>query len=106
MAQYQQDNHTLALAAREVLLGHLNLEPAAPASMIGSMVTFVLSSNEQFKTVDHEKLHTQLFEHHKIEAPVFQGPNTATHCIRISAQAYNCIEQYQHLADALREELK
>ncbi|PHR93997.1 MAG: penicillin epimerase [Blastopirellula sp.] len=105
-SEHQEENHALALAARELLLDQLNLEPAAPASMIGSMVTFALSSNSKLKPVDNESLQARLFDHHQIEVPIFQGPDTATHCFRISAQAYNCIEQYEQLGNALREELR
>ena len=50
-------------------------------------------------------LQNDLWERHKIEVPIFFWPDLVTRHVRISAQLYNSIEDYQTLADALLEEL-
>ena len=50
-------------------------------------------------------LQNDLWERHKIEVPIFFWPDLVTRHVRISAQLYNSIEDYQVLADALLEEL-
>jgi isopenicillin-N epimerase len=52
-----------------------------------------------------EPLHMALFEKHRIEVPVFDWPSPPKRLIRVSAQLYNSIGEYERLAEALSLEL-
>ena len=45
----------------------------------------------------------ELWEKYRIEVPTYHWPAGPQTLVRISAQAYNTPEQYERLADALRE---
>ena len=47
------------------------------------------------------RLQRQLFERYAIDLPMFPLPRHPKRGFRISAQAYNEVEQYERLADAL-----
>jgi isopenicillin-N epimerase len=98
-------NRDLALAASEILCDALEIEPPAPAGMIGAMAAFPLPAHFA------EDVDARLFEEHRIEVPVTSWPVAAAlgpderpraRLMRISAQAYNDRSQYERLADALR----
>jgi isopenicillin-N epimerase len=102
---HMQANQALALAARRLLIDALELEPPAPESMIGSLVTLPAlikkSSTATNVATECETLQRTLFEKYRLELPVFPGPGGQCRWLRISCQAYNHIAQYQRLADAL-----
>ena len=52
-----------------------------------------------------DQLQARLFDHHRIELPIFNEPNMNVRCLRVSVQTYNNIEQIERLADALKMEL-
>jgi isopenicillin-N epimerase len=47
-----------------------------------------------------------LAERHKIEVPIFSWPDPALRILRISAQAYNSLDQYRRLAEVVVAELE
>lgn len=51
-------------------------------------------------------LQNNLWEHYKIEVPIFFLFDLNNRCVRICAQLYNTQEDYIKLADALQQELK
>ena len=93
-------NRTLAIAGRQVLLERLNLAEPAPAEMIGSLATIPLPATEQLSVDAITSWQRELFTHYQIEVPLFNRPGSGA-CLRISAQAYNSLDQYQRLADAI-----
>jgi isopenicillin-N epimerase len=46
-----------------------------------------------------------LVRKHRIQVPVWSLPSTRQRLLRLSAQLYNSVEQYEYLAEALAEEL-
>jgi len=48
-------------------------------------------------------LHDRLFERFGIEVPVYPWPAKPRRLLRVSAHAYNDIEQYERLAEAVCE---
>ena len=102
-------NHELAIAGREVVLEKLGLEAPAPAEMIGSMASIVLPDRVGAiadPMVFADALHDILWENHRIEIPVPPWPAAPKRMVRLSAQLYNSIEQYDRLAEAITIELK
>ena len=106
--EVRRRNHELVLAGARVIADALGLaDLPAPASMIGSLVTLPLPGAPTFATThtQGDPLHDRLFDAHRIEVPVFGWPALGGRFVRISAQLYNAIEQYEALARALVVEL-
>jgi len=105
-------NRALALAGRELLCAALGIDPPSPDTMVGSMASIPLPGRPSPDRED--PLGDRLRTRHRIEVPVMDFPVPAARepgrepsarLLRISAQAYNRIEQYGVLAAALLEEL-
>ena len=86
-------NHQLALAARDLLSQRLGIEPPAPDSMIGSMAALPLANARP-------GLAARL-RHQGIVVPIPQWPAPDRFLVRVSAQRYNTIDEYERLADAI-----
>jgi isopenicillin-N epimerase len=101
-------NRALALAARDLLAEALGVQPPAPDEMLGPMAALPLpiEPDEAVRT----ELQQALFDEHKIEVPIIAWPVAAARpaetgpkrlLVRISAQRYNRIEDYELLASVL-----
>jgi len=103
-----QHNHDLALRGRDILCERLGIEQPCPDEMIACISTIRLPGEIPSKEKMHEPdpLHHILSEKYNIQVPVWSWPSPAGRYLRISAQLYNSIEQYEQLADALVNELK
>ena len=103
-----QHNHVLALQGRDILCERLGIEQPCPDEMIACISTIRLPGEIPSKEKMHEPdpLHHILSEKYNIQVPVWSWPSPAGRYLRISAQLYNSIEQYEQLADALVNELK
>ena len=98
-------NHALALAGRQILLDKLDLPQSCPDEMVGSMAVIQLRDAE-FDAVGKSgiaPLQEALWEIFKIEVPVIPWPDANQQLLRISAQFYNTLSQYEYLAKALVE---
>lgn len=95
-------NRALVLEGRGQLLSVLGGAPPAPDSMIGSMVSVLLTGRpaELAARGSGASLARLLADDHGIEVPV--TPFKDTWLLRITAQIYNSPEQYAYLADVLR----
>ena len=95
-------NRALAQRAQEILAEALDIPLPCPTSMLGSMAAFPLPTIELDPT-ELDSFRTRLFEKSKVEIG-FTQPNIApTRCFRVSAQAYNSLEEYEYLAVMLKE---
>ena len=103
-----QHNHDLALQGRDILCERLGIEQPCPDEMIACISTIRLPGEIPSKEKMHEPdpLHHILSEKYNIQVPVWSWPSPAGRYLRISAQLYNSIEQYEQLAEALVNELK
>lgn len=86
-------NRELAVAARDLLSSRLGIEPPAPDSMIGSMAALPLANARAGLA---ERLRRQ-----GIVAAFPQWPSPDELLLRVSAQRYNTIDEYDRLADAI-----
>ena len=102
-------NRALARAARTLIAERLGLEPPCPESMLGSMAALRLpddpSPSKNPGSPFSEPLTSNLRERHRFEVPVMTWPTPSHRLLRVSAAAYNHLEQYERLANALRMEL-
>ncbi|MBL8763599.1 MAG: aminotransferase class V-fold PLP-dependent enzyme [Phycisphaerae bacterium] len=117
-------NNALALRARDLINARLGAEAVAPDAMLGSMACVRLPDRTAAQSKEpskyHDALQDALLNRWRIQVPIipFGGPasgggGTAVlgagaagpRYVRISAQVYNTVEQYEYLADALEAEL-
>ena len=102
----RQNNRDLALRAQSLLSETLKITPPCPAEMIGSLVAVPLPVPPGFSPPDfrrYDPIQSALFERHRIEALVTFLPDPPRRLLRVSAQIYNTLRQFEVLADALRE---
>jgi isopenicillin-N epimerase len=102
-------NRALALAARNILTGALGIESPAPAHMIGSLAAVPLPDarrgDEPRLPANEYALQEALLVKHRVEVPIISWPAPPKRTLRVSAQLYNSLPQYERLAQALIEEL-
>jgi isopenicillin-N epimerase len=97
-------NHDLALRARDILCACLGIDKPAPDEMLGSMAAVPLPDGKPFvPSLYGEPLQDALFFEHAIEVPIHPWPHQPKRVLRISAQLYNTIDDYEKLASALTE---
>ena len=104
LAEHMKANRDLAVAARRQILEALSVPEPCPESMLGSMASIPLPENltpPPSAAARYDPLQTDLWERERIEVPVVPWPSYPHRLVRISAQAYNRIEQYDQLARAL-----
>jgi len=102
-----QHNHDLAIEGRNLICKTLGIEAPCPDSMIACISTLQLPGEPLPHEIMHEPdpLHEILSSKYDIQVPVWSWPSPAGRYLRISAQLYNTIEEYQRLANALKIEL-
>jgi len=94
----QRRNHELVGEAAELLASAWRTEVGVAEPMRGAMA-IVLAPVQSDGSAGAAALHDQLWRDHRIEVPVI--PLAGRLWLRISANVYNEIEDYQRLADAL-----
>jgi isopenicillin-N epimerase len=94
-------NHKLALEARQLLCEVLSVPLPCPNEMIGSMV--VVPIPEDLESHNCLSLHDQLFDRFGIEVQLIPWQEKPKLLVRVSAQIYNELEQYEYLGKALGE---
>ena len=103
-------NRALVLAASNILCGALQIPGPCPAEFIGSLAAVPLpdAAEAQFPKLpfNESPLQDALRTKYKIEVPVISWPGPPRRVLRISAQLYNSLPQYQRLAAALQDELR
>ena len=100
-------NHELALQARDTLALALGINPPAPDRMIGSMAAVPLpAAPGPQPPTSSPPLQERLWRDHRIEVPVNVWPGWPHLLLRVSAQAYNRISQYETLAGHVVSQVK
>lgn len=101
-------NHALAVAASRDMRARLPVRPVCPDEMLGSMAALALPDSpaatlplDAASATPVPRLGSQLLEKFGIEVPVYYWPAAPRSLVRVSAQAYNHLEQYARLAGAL-----
>lgn len=103
-------NRALALAARKVLCASLQGEEPCPDEFIGSLAAIPLPDATPDALprlpLNEYPLQDDLREMHKIEVPIISWPAPPKRLLRISAQLYNSLPQYERLAGTMVEAMK
>lgn len=102
-------NRALALAARKILAGALSAAEPCPEEFIGSLAAVPLPDAPPDALprlpFNESPLQDSLREKHQIEVPIVSWPAPPQRWVRISAQLYNSLPQYESLAKALVQEI-
>ncbi|MBD2089182.1 aminotransferase class V-fold PLP-dependent enzyme [Microcoleus sp. FACHB-1515] len=93
--ELMQHNRNLAIAARHLLCDALKISPPCPAAMLGAMAAIPLPDG------DCELLYRQLVDR-AIQVQLQAWPRSPKRILRISAQLYNQLADYECLATALQ----
>jgi isopenicillin-N epimerase len=101
-------NRELALAARRVLGHALKMAPPCPDEFIGSLAALPMpdatGATPSKSPLYLDPLQDQLLAEHAIEVPIIPWPAPPKRLLRISAQLYNSLPQYERLARALAKD--
>lgn len=102
-------NRALALAARKLLCEALNVLPPCPDEMIGALAAVPLpdmtaaDAARITNVIALDPLRGRLLREHGIEVPVSPWPAPPKRLLRVSAQLYNSLPQYEKLSAALEK---
>lgn len=100
-------NHDLVLAARKLLCTTLSIRPPCPDQFLGSLAAVPIqdatTTTPSKSPLYLDSWQDQLLDDHGIEVPIIPWPSAPRRLLRISAQLYNSLPQYEKLAVALRE---
>ena len=97
-------NNDLVIQARNLICEILEITPPCPDEMLSTIATIKLNF-ENFSNLsiyESDSIHIELLEKYNIQVPVWYWPNPEGRYIRISAQLYNHLEEYEYLALALK----
>ena len=97
-----QRNHDLAIQARDLLVDALAVDPPTPDAMLGAMAAVpLLPGSGPPPSSGPSALQRQLWDSHRIEVPINVWPEWPHRLLRVSAQIYNRVEQFEQLAYVL-----
>jgi len=98
-------NRALALEGRGLLCRTLAVPSPSPEEMIGSLASVPLPEGDAAAVLPPlfiDPLQDALLDRYRIEVPITLWPAPPHRFVRISAQLYNHVEQYEYLAEALQ----
>ena len=102
-------NHDLVVAGAGIICDALGIKQQVPESMIGTMVGIPIPAPQSGKVTKGEiyddSLWDALYSKHNIQVPVWALGDIHPRVMRISAQLFNTIRDFEKLAGALRIEL-
>jgi len=100
-------NRALAIQGREILCDALGTSPPVPESMVSSIAAVEMPDEGEVgpMSLEGDPFHNFLLDEFRIQVPVFPWSHHNKRYIRISAQLYNHLEEYEFLADCLRRSL-
>lgn len=109
-------NRALCLRARDTLCAAFGMQPTAPDAMVGCICSMILPPHpsplaerlRQRPCRYGDALQDLLLDKWHIQVPIWNwtlSTGQVVRILRVSAQLYNSIEQYEYLAQALKEEL-
>ncbi|MEO0482709.1 MAG: aminotransferase class V-fold PLP-dependent enzyme [Planctomycetota bacterium] len=105
-AALRAHNNDLCRRARDLLCEAVNAEPPVPDALLAHMAVIPLPPlKNPPATINSDPLWRRLRNEHGIQAPVWVQPGVDLRCLRISAQAYNGIGQYERLATLLSDSI-
>ena len=108
--EVMRQNHQLTLTARQLLCAALQIAAPCPDELIGSLASIPIPDGFNEAPAKSplylDPLQDRLLAAHGIEVPIIPWPAPPHRLLRISAQIYNSLPQYQRLAEALKTEFQ
>lgn len=108
--EVRHHNRALVCAARSLFCKVLETAPPCPEMFLGSLASMILPLPTKLLSSKPplylDGLQDALWEIHGIEVPVIPRPGPSGRLLRVSAQLYNSLPQYERLAAALPELLR
>lgn len=103
-------NRQLALAGRKIVCDALKIELPAPDELIGSLASIPLAPGRDTTPPKSplylDPLQERLMRKRRIEVPVIPWPKPPARILRVSAQLYNSLADYELLSEILPGALK
>ena len=98
-------NRHLALAARKIICKTLQIDLPCPDELIGSLASIplpdALDEKPSSSPLYSDPIQDKLLAKNRIELPIIPWPAPPKRLLRVSAQLYNSLPQYERLASAL-----
>lgn len=106
--EVMRQNRAMALQARDIICAALEVDPPAPDTMLGSMAAIPLPDGDATAapSLYGDPMQDVLFDKYGIEVPVVPWPKAPRRVLRVSAQLYNTLDEYERLASAVTAELR
>ena len=103
-----EHNHNLVWKGANLIADKIGAKLPLKEKFIGSIINIPMPDGKQGfpKFNETSALKKVLFEKYKIEVPIFFFPTEPKQWIRLSAQLYNSLDQYDYLGDCLVKEFK
>ena len=100
-------NRALAIQGRRILCRALGTSPPVPDSMVSSIAAVEMPGEGDVgpMSLEGDPYHNFLLDEFGIQVPVFPWRHHNKRYIRISAQLYNHVEEYEFLADCMSRSL-
>ena len=100
-------NRALAIQGRRILCRALGTSPPVPDSMVSSIAAVEMPGEGDVgpMSLEGDPYHNFLLDEFGIQVPVFPWTHHNKRYIRISAQLYNHVEEYEFLADCMSRSL-
>ena len=100
-------NRALAIQGRRILCRALGTSPPVPDSMVSSIAAVEMPGEGDVgpMSLEGDPYHNFLLDEFGIQVPVFPWRHHNKRYIRISAQLYNHVEEYEFLANCLSRSL-
>lgn len=99
--EIRSNNHRLVLEGRGIVSAALGSELPAPESMVGSLAALRIPPAIKIDGGLFDPAADALSQRWRIEVPVFAWPEERQYLLRVSAQVYNHVADYERLAEAI-----
>src|SRR5690606_20585176 len=97
--EIRRRNHALTVRGRELLTRALGISDPCPPEMLGSLAALPIPDGDSdlppISPLYLDALQEQLFAEDRIEVPIVPWPAPPRRLLRISAQVYNSLPQYE-----------
>ena len=100
-------NRILALEGRKIICKAVGTIEPIPDALVSSIASVEMPGEGEVgpMTMEGDPYHNYLLDEFGIQVPVFPWRHHGKRYIRISAQLYNSIEEYEFLAECLEKSM-
>ena len=105
--EIMERNRALALEGRKILCDALGTTEPVPDSLVSSIASVEMPGEGDVgpMSMEGDPYHNYLLDEFGVQVPVFPWRHHGRRYIRISAQLYNSLEEYEFLAECLEQSM-